>query len=221
VTFPRLSSAPVRSWARWQTGRDTTWCASPALACAHPPSPFSSLLGPQFQYRTFFDLEITHEEGQGLFTTRNKQGARRRNRRCFAHAQPRADAKFDFVMPHEGRFTSCVHNRGRHHTEVSWHSVVGLREKHDKLTVDSLTPLRGDVSKLLAQLRLLAEEQAYLEARDEAHKATSESTERRTMVLAATEAAVLLAVSITQVVTIKRLFRERSGSGRIRGVLGV
>ena len=166
-------------------------------------------------------MEITHEEGQGLFTTRNKQGARRRNRRCFAHAQPRADAKFDFVMPHEGRFTSCVHNRGRHHTEVSWHSVVGLREKHDKLTVDSLTPLRGDVSKLLAQLRLLAEEQAYLEARDEAHKATSESTERRTMVLAATEAAVLLAVSITQVVTIKRLFRERSGSGRIRGVLGV
>jgi hypothetical protein len=50
---------------------------------------------------------------------------------------------------------------------------VGLREKHDKLTVDALTPLRGDVNKLLAQLRLLAEEQAYLEARDVLHRASA------------------------------------------------
>ena len=76
-------------------------------------------------------------------------------------------------MPVGGVFTSCVHNRGRHHTEVSWHSVVGLREKHDKLTVDSLTPLRGEVTKLLSQLRLMAEEQAYLESRDAMHRASA------------------------------------------------
>jgi hypothetical protein len=43
-----------------------------------------------FVYRTFFDLEVTHENGQGLFTTRNKQGTRGMRgggcARCVAHA---------------------------------------------------------------------------------------------------------------------------------------
>jgi hypothetical protein len=42
------------------------------------------------------------------------------------------------------------------------------------------------------------------------------------VVWACIEAAVLLSVSVGQVVLIKNLFRDRSGSGRnLRGVLGV
>ena len=178
-----------------------------------------------FVYRTFFDLEITTEEGTGLFTTRNRQGAAARRSEARSPLPPSslrtlappgcADAKFDFIMPKAGRFTACVHNRGRHPTEVSLHTTVGWREKHDKLTAEHITPLRNNVGRLLGQLRLMAEEQTYLEARDRMLRATNESTATRAVMWALVEAAVLLTVSVAQVVAVKAFFSEKTSAGGV------
>ena len=74
------------------------------------------------------------------------------------------------------------------------------------------------MNRLLNQLRLMAEEQTYLEARDRMLKATNESTATRAVMWAIVEAAVLLTISITQVVAVKSFFSEKMNSGVIAGL---
>ena len=61
----------------------------------------------------------------------------------------------------------------------------------------------------------MAEEQTYLEARDRMLKATNESTATRAVMWALVEAAVLLTVSVAQVVAVKSFFSEKTSSGGV------
>ena len=153
------------------------------------------------------------------------------------HSRLSADAKFEFTQTAEGRFSACLHNHGRHPAEAVVHLQVNHQSaEHGQLRSAHLAPLNAHVSGLKRVLDLLAEEQSYQEARDEAHRATIESTALRTLVKALLEWATLLSLSLGQVALLKRLFSDgrpttgvlglrRLGSGRGEspraGLLGV
>ncbi len=102
------------------------------------------------------------EDGTPLYTVRNRQ-----------------DAKFEFTVPKAGRFNACVRNYGRLAADVTYHSFIGHKVDHGKLTSDQLTPVRDAVNNLRSLLGQVMEEQTYQENRDRMHLASASSRARR------------------------------------------
>jgi|APGre2960657444_1045066.scaffolds.fasta_scaffold00144_2 hypothetical protein len=151
---PRLKRVGSARARLQQTARSLARAtdASRAIAAASTGSFVGTAEGAYRTARNFFDLEVKSEDGTTLHTVRNRQ-----------------DAKFEFVVPRAGRFTACIRNYGRHAADVTYHSFVGHKVEHDKLTSDHLGPLRNSLGTMRNTLRQLLEEQLYQENRDTMH----------------------------------------------------
>ena len=78
-------------------------------------------------------------------------------------------------------------------------------------TAEHLEPLKSLLRNLKLSLADILEEQLYQERRDVVHYVLNESTDKRAVMTAVVETMAIVAVTVTQVVYIRKLFAKRQG----------
>ena len=126
------------------------------------------------------------------------------------------DAEFAFKTRQPGRHSFCLtlskKSSGRHHVAtrvVQLDVLVGNTYAHNKITEDHLDELISDVSVLKELVQKLLSETRRLRFREERHRRTVESTDRRVRRYAYLKVAVIVGIAIMQPIILSRFFKDK------------
>lgn len=112
-----------------------------------------------------------------------------------------------FVSKDAGEFSLCVDARDYSDSiHVVRVTVAAESRRKAARVIDPLTQL---LDKSEASLRTLVTEQSYIRGREITHRNTLESNNKRALIMWGSEFFVLLALSIGQVVYVRRLFSKK------------
>lgn len=145
-----------------------------------------------------YDLVVTSPNGNKLYETLGE-----------------SEATFHLVPTEAGTHKFCIRlNPERTQSryvlarEVLWNINIGVGESHDKIQESDTQYLWHHVYQLDGQLQELKSTLHYLYWRERRHRQTVESTHKRVVYFAMLRSCFLVAVSIAQVVIVRRMFSK-------------
>lgn len=149
------------------------------------------------------DLAITGPEGEVIYNRERE-----------------SSGKVTFAASKQGKYTYCFSNRMSTITpkEVMFFTEVGEKDKpltqpgdYTSEEIKEIQPekLEGMIKELRTTILGIKHEQDYMEVRDRIHITISESTNRRVLMWVIFEFLMVILVTVSQVVHIKRFFEIR------------
>ena len=127
--------------------------------------------------------------------------------------------KFEYQANTAGVYTVCFTNMGDRSEQLTYFSHTGHHWDHGKATKTHLDPAIEALQNLDAKVALVTEESRYHKRRAKRHARTTESTQRRVILMASIEAFAMIGATFLQLRHVTRLFfrRESFDQQRVSG----
>ncbi|KAJ3449626.1 transmembrane emp24 domain-containing protein a [Anaeramoeba flamelloides] len=122
------------------------------------------------------------------------------------------EGKFTFLSRTTGIYKFCFGNEMSHVTSKQVNFDLQFSGGHSNSEIakkEHLTPLENGVLELQEQLRSILSEQRYLKVREHIHRNTTESTNSRVLWWNFLQTFLLIAISATQIIYVRRIFERR------------
>jgi len=130
-----------------------------------------------------------------------------------------AEHRFEYKVNKAGMHRVCFTNKGANTGKVAYFSHIGHHWDHGKATKTHLDPAIEALQNLDAKVALVTEESRYHKRRAKRHARTTESTQRRVILMASIEAFAMIGATFLQLRHVTRLFfrRESFDQQRVSG----
>ena len=130
-----------------------------------------------------------------------------------------AEHRFEYKVNKAGMHRVCFTNKGAKTGKLAYFSHIGHHWDHGKATKTHLDPAMEALQNLDAKVALVTEESRYHKRRAKRHARTTESTQKRVIIMASIEALTMIGSTLLQLQHVTRLFfrRESFDQQRVSG----
>eukprot|EP00002_Diphylleia_rotans_P007902 TRINITY_DN17566_c0_g1_i1.p1 TRINITY_DN17566_c0_g1~~TRINITY_DN17566_c0_g1_i1.p1 ORF type:complete len:199 (+),score=53.12 TRINITY_DN17566_c0_g1_i1:46-642(+) len=131
--------------------------------------------------------------------------------RVLYEGERESDGKYTFVSYKEGDYRFCFVNTISTITDKIVSFKISKLDHRDSSTMKKghLKPMEESIDRIADSLNRIATEQTYLKTRERAHRGTAESTNLRVLWWSLFEVALLVLMSILQVLYLHKLFEVK------------
>jgi len=124
----------------------------------------------------------------------------------------------EFVTRTAGTYSICWNNAMSRWTakviqfelEIDGKTATETKPTKDQLlTPDKITPLENSINQIDQSLNIIQDDQRYLRTREQIHRDTAESTNRRVFWYSVIESVILVSISLGQVYYLRKFFEVK------------
>lgn len=129
-------------------------------------------------------------------------------------AEAESSGSFEFTSREEGAYQVCYSNERTRTRPATISAKIAVGEPERKLVdeiaqAEHFSPLETRIKALEHSMNSITDLQKYMRGREKTHRATTESTKRRVLWWSVLESIVLVAMSIWQVVYLRKFFEVK------------
>jgi hypothetical protein len=129
-------------------------------------------------------------------------------------AEAESSGSFEFTSREEGPYQVCYSNERTRTRPATISAKIAVGEPERKLVdeiaqAEHLSPLETRIKALEHSMNSITDLQKYMRGREKTHRATTESTKRRVLWWSVFESIVLVAMSVWQVVYLRKFFEVK------------